>query len=152
MSKLLIGCLLAALVVSGCGTKPTTPRPSQAVQRSVAGRFSTALLRGDVGAARALLAPRGDGALAFLVQESVAPWRGRRVSIQLPPRRVGKYWAVGFARRRTQRDKTFETQRGDLLVTVALSAIGVRVTFFTFENLVTRYSTHRDSQLLPSKR
>jgi len=152
MSKLLVGCLLFPLVVSGCGTKPTTPTPSQAVQRDVAGRFSTALLRGDVEGARGLLAPRKDEALELLVQDAVAPWRGRRVSIQLPPRRAGEYWAVGFARRRTQRDKTFETQRGDLLVTVALSAIGPRVTFFTFENLVTRYSTHRDSQLLPSKR
>jgi len=152
MSKWLCGCLLAALVVSGCGTKPPRPAPSQPVQRDVAARFSAALLRGDVAGARALLAPRKDEALELLVQDAVTPWRGRRVSIQLPPRRAGQYWAVGFARRRMQRDGTFETQRGDLVVTVAPSAAGPRVTFFAFENLRTRYSTHRDSQLLPSKR
>jgi hypothetical protein len=148
----LIGCLLVAFVVSGCGGRTTMKTPSPAVQRDVAGRFAAALLSGDAAGARALLVPGGDGALVFLVQQAVAPWRAQHASIQLPARRAGIYWTVSFARRRTQRDGTFERQRGDLVVSIAPSAAGASVAFFAFENLRTRFSTHRDSQLLPSKR
>ena len=148
----LIGCLLIAVAVSGCGGKTTAKMPSAAVQSSVAGRFAAALLRGDDAGARALLVPGGDGALEFLVEQAVAPWRAQHASVQLPPRRVGSYWTVSFARRRTQRDGTFERQRGDLLVSIAPSAAGASVAFFAFENLHTRFSTHHDALLLPSKR
>jgi hypothetical protein len=152
-SRGLLGCLLVAFVASGCGGKKPTTSPSPAVQREVAGRFATALLlRGDAAGARALLVARSDGALVFLVQQAVAPWKGRPTSVSLPARRAGAYWAVAFARRRTQRNGSFETQRGDLVMSIAQSKVGVRVAFFTFENLQTRFSTHRDSQLLPSKR
>jgi hypothetical protein len=148
----LSGCLLVALVVSGCGGKATVKTPSQAVQRDVAGRFAAALLRGDAAGARALLVPGADGALGFLVQQAVAPWRAQRASFQLPARRAGIYWAVSFARGRGNKDGTFERQRGELVVSVAASAAGAGVAFFEFENVRTRFSTHRDSQLLPSKR
>ena len=126
--------------------------PSQAMQRKVAGRFAVALLRGDAAGARALLVPGGDGALIFLVQQAVAPWKAQPASILLPARRAGIYWAVSFARRRAGKDGTFERQTGDLVVSIAQSAAGASVAFFAFENVRSRFSTHRDSRLLPSKR
>jgi hypothetical protein len=152
MRRCLIVVLLVAAVAAGCGGAKTVDAPSPALQRAVAGRFATALLHGDAAGARALLVRRGDGALEFLVQQAVAPWKGRRASIQLPARRVGKYWAVSFERGRAYKDGTFVRQRGDLVVSVAPSAAGAAVSFFALENLRTRFSTHRDSQLPPSKR
>ena len=148
----LIGCLLVAFAASGCGGQTAISTPSAGEQQQVAGRFATALLQGDAVAARALLAPRRDGALEFLVQQAVAPWKAQHASIQLPARRIGKYWTVSFARQRAQRDGTFERQRGNLVVSIAPSAAGASVAFFALENVHTRFSTHRDSQLLPSKR
>jgi len=148
----LIVFLLVAVAAAGCGGTKVVDAPSPAMQRAVAGRFAAALLHGDVAGARALLVHRGDGALEFLVQRAVAPWKAQRASVQLPARRVGKYWAVSFARRRTYKDGTFVRQRGDLVMATAPSAAGARVSFFALENLHTRFSTHRDSQLPPSKR
>jgi hypothetical protein len=152
MKSGLIGCLLVACLVSGCGGKPPIKTPSQAVQRNVAGRFAAALLRGDAAGARALLVPADDGALVFLVQQDVALWMTPRVSIQLPARRAGNSWTFNYARRRTHTDGRFETQRGDLVVFIGQSAAGASVEFFAFKNVRTRFSTHHDSQLPPSKR
>ena len=148
----LIGCLLVAFAVSGCGARTTIKTPSQAVQRDVAGRFAAALLRGDAVGARVLLVPGDDGALAFLVQQAVAPASTQRASIRLPARRAGRRWTFSYARRRTYGDGRFERQSGDLLVFIAPSAAGASVEFFAFRNVRTRFSTHHDSQLLPSKR
>ena len=126
--------------------------PSQAVQRNVAGRFAAALLSGDAAGARALLVPTDDGALVFLVQQAVAPSSTQQASIRLPARRAGKRWTFSYARRRTYSDGRFETQRGDLVVVIVPSAAGASVEFFAFRNVRTRFSTHHDSQLLPSKR
>jgi hypothetical protein len=152
MKSGLIGCLLVAFAVSGCGGSTTTSMPSQKVQRDVAGRFAAALLRGDAAGARALLVPADDGALVFLVQQAVAPWTTQHASIHLPARHVGNLWTFSYVRRRTHRDGRFETQRGDLVVVIAQSAAGANVEFFAFRNVRTRFSTHHDSQLLPSKR
>ncbi len=157
----LIGCLLVTVVVAGCGGGTTMKTPSQAVQRDVAGRFATALLVGDAARARALLVPADEGALVFLVQQAVARWRTQQGSIQLRARRVGpclngdvacKRWTLSYGRRRTHGDGRFEVQRGDLVLFIAPSAAGARVEFFVFRNVRTRFSTHHDSQLLPSKR
>ena len=135
--------------------------PPQAVQRNVAARFATALLVGDAAGARALLVPADDGALVFLVQQAVARWRTQQGSIQLRARRAGpcltgdvacKLWTVSYGRRRTHSDGRFEMERGELVVFIAPSAAGARVEFFAFRNVRTRFSTHHDSQLLPSKR
>jgi hypothetical protein len=155
--SILIGCVMVTLAATGCGGPRTLKTPPSTVQRDVAGRFAAALLRGDATGAHALLVPGGDGALVFLVQQALAPWtapqwKARRASIQLPARRTGSYWTVSFVRRQTKSDGSFERQRGDLVISVSPSAVGARVSFFTFQNLRTRFSTHRDSQLLPSKR
>ena len=126
--------------------------PSQAVQRNVAGRFAAALLRGDAAGARALLVPADDGALVFLLQQAVVPSSTQQASIRLPGRRAGNLWTFRYVRRRTYRDGRFETQTGAFVVLIAPSTVGASVEFFGFKNVATRFSTHRDSQLLPSKR
>jgi len=152
MRSALVALLLVALVAEGCGGAKAVDAPSPAMQRATAGRFAAALLHGDVAGARALLVHRGDGALEFLVQRAVASWEGQRASVGLPARHMGKYWAVSFARQQAHKDGTFVRQRGDLVISIAASAAGARVSFFALENLRTRFSTHRDSQLPPSKR
>jgi hypothetical protein len=135
----LIGCLLVAFAVSGCGGGTTTKTPPEAAQRDVAG-------------ARALLVGGDDGALVFLVQRAATPWRAQHASIRLPARRTGSRWTFSYAGTRTQRDGRFEAERGDLVVFVAPSAAGAGVRFFGFEHVRTVFSTHHDAQLLPSKR
>ncbi len=148
----LTGCLLVAFAISGCGGETSMKTPSGAVQRNVAGRFAAAVLRGDVAGARALLVHTDEEALVFLVRQAAAPWRTQHASIHLPARRTGNRWTFSYGGRRTQRDGSFETEQGDLVVFVAPLAAGAGVRFFGFTNVRTRFSTHHDAQLLPSKR
>jgi len=148
----LIGCVLVVIAVSGCGGRTTVKTPSQAVQRDVAGRFAAALLRGDAADARALLVPGDDGSRVALVQQAVAASGAQQASIRLPARRAGRRWTFSYAGRRTYGDGRFERQRGDLVVFIAPSAAGAGVEFFAFRNVDTRFNTHHDSQLLPSRR
>ena len=148
----LIGCLLVALAVSGCGGKSTAKPPSQAVQRDVAARFAAAVLRGDAAGAGALLTGKDEAALVFLVQRAAAPWRTQHASIRLPARGTANRWTFSYAGTRTQRDGRFETERGDLVVFVAPSHAGPGVRFFGFKHVRTLFSTHHDAQLLPSNR
>jgi hypothetical protein len=142
-------CLAFGLAATGCGGSKT---PSQALQRDVAGRFAVALFRGDAPAARALLVRRDEGALVFLVKRAAAPWRGQHASVRLPARRTGDRWAVSYEGTRTHADGRFESESGDLIVLVAPSSRGAGVRFFGFTHVRTRFSTHHDSELLPSKR
>jgi hypothetical protein len=152
MKSCLIGCALVAFALSGCGGKTTLKAPSTSVQRNVAGRFAEAVLHGDAAGARALLVHADDGALAALVHWAAAPWRSQHASVRLPPRRSGNRWTFGYAGRRTNKDGSFETRSGDLVVTVAPSRSGAGVQSFIVTHVQTRFSTHHDSQLLPSKR
>jgi hypothetical protein len=145
----LIACLVLVTALSGCGGNDT---PSEAAQRTMAERFATALLRGDAVGARALLVRGDEPALGFLVRRATARWRGHHASVDLPARRRSSRWVVRYAGRRTYSDGRFETETGDLVVLVGPSAAGARVRFFTFSHVRTRFSTHHDSQLLPSKR
>ena len=148
----LLGCVLLAFVLSGCGGSATVHTPSAAVQRDVADRFADAVFRGDAAGARALLVSPDEGALVFLVRRAAAPWRRQHVSIRLPARHTGERWTFSYAGRRTHEDGRFETEKGDLVVDVAPSASGAGVRFFGFRNIRIRFSTHHDSQLLPSNR
>jgi hypothetical protein len=148
----LIGCLLVAFAVSGCGGTSTMTPPSEAVQRNVAARFAAAVFRGDAAGARALLVRADEAALVFLVERAAARWTTRHAAIQLAARRTGNGWTFSYAGRRTQRDGRFETERGHLVVFVAPSAAGAGIRFFAFKHVRTRFSTHQDAQLLPSKR
>jgi hypothetical protein len=147
-----IGCLLVALFASGCG-RPADMQPSPtARQRDLAERFAAAVLDGDVIGARRLLVHPDEDALVFLVRRAAGPWVGQRVSIQLPARRTGRAWSIHYAGTRNHRDGTFERERGDLAVYVTASAKGAAVRYFMFRNVRTRYGTHHDAQLPPSKR
>jgi hypothetical protein len=152
LHRVVIGCLPVALALSGCGATTAMKTPSTAVQRDVAERFAAAVLRGDSAGARTLLVSADDAALVFLVQRAAAPWRTQHASVQFPARRTGRRWTFSYAGRRTYRDGRFERERGDLVVFVAPSASGAGVRFFGFENVRVRFSTHHDSQLLPSNR
>jgi hypothetical protein len=126
--------------------------PSRDVQREIATRFAAAVLRGDAASARALLVGTDAAALVFLVQRGAARWRIQHASIRLPARRAGNRWTFSYAGTRTHRDGRFETEKGDLVVFVAASRAGAGVRFFGFNHLRTRFSTHHDARLLPSKR
>jgi hypothetical protein len=152
MTSCPIGCLLVALALSACGGKTRVEAPSTVIQRDVAGRFAAALLRGDAAGARALLVGPDEAALVFLVRRAAAPWRTGHASIQLPARRTRDRWTFSYAGKRTYPDGRFDTESGDLVVLVVPSADGAGVRFFGFENVRTRFSTHHDAQLLPSKR
>jgi hypothetical protein len=148
----LVGCLLLAFAVSGCGGTARMSTPSAAVQRDVAERFAAAVFRGDAAGARALLVAPDEAALVFLVQRAAAPWRKQHASMRPTARRTGERWTFSYAGKRTHRDGRFETERGDLVVDVAPSADGAGVRFFGFRNVRIRFSTHHDAQLLPSNR
>lgn len=152
MKSGVIGCLLVALVVSGCAGHATVKTPSEAVQRNVAGRFASAVLRGDTAGARALLVPTENAALAALVEWAATPWRSHHASIRLPARRAGDRWTFSFAGERPQGGGRFEKQSGDLVVVVASSRAGARVRSFILSHVRTLFSTHHDSVLQPSKR
>jgi hypothetical protein len=146
------GCLLFAFAVSGCGGTTTMNTPSVAVQRVVAERFAAAVFHGDTAGARALLVAPDEAALVFLVQRAAAPWRRQHATVRAAARRIGERWTFSYAGRRTHPDGRFETESGDLVVDVALSADGAGVRFLGFRNVRIRFSTHHDSQLLPSNR
>ena len=130
-----------------------TKTPSEAEQRDVAARFAAALLHGDGAAAGALLVEHADrAALGFLIQRAAAPWRIQHASIRPPVRRSGNRWTFSYAGRRTQRDGSFETESGHLVVFVARTAAGAGVEFFVFRDVRKRFSTHHDALLLPSNR
>ena len=149
----LTGGLVATIAATGCGATATAEMPSQADQRDLAGRFAAALLSGDTAHAHAMLDPHSDdGALTFLVHQATAGPASQRASIRLPARHAGNRWTFGYVRRRTYPDLRFETERGDLLVFVTASRTGASVYFFAFNNVHRRFSTHHDSQLLPSNR
>jgi len=152
MTPRLIGCLLAALAVSGCGGTAAPEKPPQTVQRHVAERFADAVLRGDAAGARALLARPDEAALVYLVRRAAAPWTNQHGSIRVPARHTDGGWAFSYFGTRAHRDGTFEREKGELVVLVEPSATGAAVRFFAFKHVRTRFSTHHDALLPPSKR
>ena len=147
-----IGCLLVATAVSACGGSTSTPKPSQSEERAVAGRFASALLRGDADSARALLVKPDKPALVVLVRQAAARWEKQDVSFRLPARHLGDNWTVSYTGMRTYRGGRFKTETGKLVVLIGASAAEARVSFFLLSHLRTRDSTHQDAELLPSKR
>ena len=145
-------CLVLAAALSGCGGDDAPPPPSEPAQQQLAEQFGAALFHGDTAGARALLLHRDEPAVVYLVRTATARWRRQHASIELPARRRGDRWHLGYAGRRTYHDGRFETETGDLVVLVAPSAAGARVRLFAFANVRIRFSTHHDAQLLPSKR
>jgi hypothetical protein len=146
------GCVLVAFAFSACGGTAATKTPPQAEQREVAERFAAAVFRGDATGARALLVRPDEAAQVRRLRRAAARWRTRHASIRPSVRRTGSRWTFSYAGRRTHADGRFETERGDLVVVVAPSAGRAGVRFFAFAHVLTRFSTHQDAELLPSKR
>src|SRR5581483_1790342 len=136
---------------STMGRGPMPRLAAAAARRAVAERFAAAVLHGDAAAARALLPSSGDGALAALVRRAAAPWKGQRASLRLPARRSGDRWLVRYAGTRTQAGGAFERETGELVVVVD-DAAAPAVRYFAFTRVRSRFGTHHDSQLLPSRR
>jgi len=147
-----VGCLLLAVVLAGCSGSSDVQRTPTAPQRDVAERFASAVLAGEVSRARGLLAHPNEDALVFLVRRAAGPWAGQRVSVELPAQRAGAAWSIHYAGTRNHRDGTFERERGDLVVYVTTTGTKPGVRYFMFRNVRTRYGTHHDAQLPPSKR
>jgi hypothetical protein len=143
---LVVGLSAAAVACSGCGGAPAAERRPT---RDVAARFASAVLRGDARGARTLLARPDE--LGPRVRRAAARWRAHP-TVRLSSRRTRDRWTFAYAGRRTHGDGRFETERGELVVVVDPAARGGRVRFFAFVHVSTRFSTHRDAQLLPSKR
>src|SRR5581483_3991317 len=151
MPRLAAAAALLAALAAGCGGATASGPASPAARRAVAERFAAAVLHGDAAAARALLPSSGDGALAALVRRAAAPWKGQRASLRLPARRSGDRWLVRYAGTRTQAGGAFERETGELVVVVD-DAAAPAVRYFAFTRVRSRFGTHHDSQLLPSRR
>lgn len=125
----------------------------RAQQRDVAERFAADVLRGDEDGARRLLVRPNEEALVFLVRRAAGPWTGQHVSLRLPARHTGKTWTIPYAGTRMHKDGTFEREKGDFIVYLATQEKGrPAVKYFILTNVQTRYGTHHDAQLPPSKR
>jgi hypothetical protein len=147
----LVAIVLAASAAS-CGGQAAAKEPSPGARRDVAERFARAILRGDAGSARSRLLHPDDAALVALVRRAARPWRVQHATARVPGRHSGARWTFRYAGRRTERDGRFQTQSGELVLVVAASADRAGVVLFTFRHVQTRFSTHHDAQLLPSKR
>jgi hypothetical protein len=147
-----IGFLLVAFALAGCAHDATGGPSSAASPRDVATRFAAALFRGDAKGARAYLVHPNETALVYLVRRAARPWAGEHASLGLPARHTGTTWTIHYKGTRTHEDGTFERERGDLVVYLASTGAGPAVRYFMFTNVVTRFGTHHDSQLPPSKR
>jgi hypothetical protein len=148
----MITAVIVVLGTTACGGSSPPPTPPLPAQREVAARFATALLTGDEAAARSLLLRPDEPAILFLVKRATDAWKPRRVSIQPPRRETGERWSFRYAGSRSFRDGRFVRENGRLIVVLVPSASGARVRYFSFANVRTRFSTHHDGQLLPSKR
>ena len=151
-SASLVGCAVAAAVLGGCGGGGHGTSPRSDAQRTIAGRFADAVLHGDTPRARALLLHADDPAIDFLVRRATSRWKHQRVAIAHEPRSSGSRWTFGYAGTRSFADGRFAREDGSLLIVLASSQAGPRVRYFAFVNVRSRFSTHHDGQLLPSKR
>ena len=132
-------------LVAGCGTRATVPRPP--VDRvEVAKRFASAIFRGDVGAAVALLDSRQ--ALSASVRRAAARWKPHHARERLIAKQPAGRFVFEFSGTHRHPDGRFEIERGEFVVVVGSALVEA----FTFRHTVTKFKTHHDSQLLPSDR
>src|SRR5690242_11704452 len=143
---------VACSIASGWGGRASAEDPSVGAQREVARLFAEAIFRGQADAAvRVLLEPH-DPALAWLARSAARPWKAQHASVRLPGRRTGRRWILRYAGTRTSGDGGFEEVSGDIVIVVAGSSGRTGVKFFVLRHGNTRFGTHHDSLLLPSKR
>jgi hypothetical protein len=132
-------------LVAGCGGQARAPAPT--VDRTaVAKRFASAIFRGDVGTAVALLDSRQ--ALSASVRRAAARWGPHHGRERLVAKQPAGRFVFAFSGTHPHPDGRFEIERGELVVVVGPTLVEA----FTFRNTVTKFKTHHDSQLLPSDR
>jgi hypothetical protein len=146
-SRLAILCL-ASLVLTACGGLAASP----AEQHAVASRFAHDLVAGRVASAQALLVRGADPVVPELVRRLAAPARRHPGVIRSRGADEGNgRWTFAYFRQVTEPDGSFTRETGQVVVDLS-GGRKPAVRFFGLRNREISYSTHHDSQLMPSKR
>ena len=145
MRRSAAACLVLCIV--GCGAS----RPSRAEQRATAQSFAAAVVAGQADAARSYVAKDADPAVREQASRLSAAFARTRGHLVGRPRRSGMaQWAFTYRRRVNGKKGAFSRERGILVVDTGSDTPGV--TFAAILGRQIAYSTHHDSELLPSKR
>jgi len=124
----------------------TTTSIATVDRAAVAKRFAQAIFRGDSRTAIGLVESRQG--LSGLVRLAALPWKRHHGSVRLLVTTPGGRYVLGFSGMHPHLDGRFELVHGELVVVVGPRAVEA----FTFRDVVTKFKTHHDSQLLPSAR
>ena len=142
MRRLAVACVVLCLV--GCGTS----HPNRSEQRATARAFAEDVIAGNAPAAKSFVAKHADPAVREQARRLSADFAKHPGHLVGTPRRSGAaQWAFAYRRRINGKKGAFSRERGFLVVDT-----GDGVTFAAIIGRVIDYSTHHDSQLLPSKR
>ena len=145
MRRWALPCLLICVV--GCGTS----RPSRSEQRATARSFAEAVVAGRADAARSYVAKNADQAVREQASRLSAAFARAHGHLIGNPRRSGTaQWAFAYRKRVNGKKGAFSRERGILVVDTASDSPGV--SFAAILGRQISYSTHHDSELLPSKR
>jgi len=145
MRRLAVACVVVFTV--GCGSSHD---PSLSEQRATARAFADAVLAGDAHTARSLVAKHADRAVDEQAKRLSAGFAHHPAHLNGRARRTGTaQWAFPYRRRVNGKNGAFSVERGFLVVD---TEDGPGVTFAAIIGRVIDYSTHHDSELLPSKR
>jgi hypothetical protein len=145
MRRWAVACLL--ICVAGCGTS----HQSRSGQRATARAFAEAVVAGHADAARSYVAKNADPAVREQASRLSAAFVHTPGHLIGQSRRSGTaQWAFAYRKRVNGKKGAFSRERGILVVDTASDAPGV--SFAAILGRQIAYSTHHDSQLLPSKR
>jgi hypothetical protein len=145
MRRLAVACIVLGVV--GCGTS----QPTRSEQRATARAFAQEVVGGHANAARSFVAKRADAAVHQQTALLSADFAKHPAHLVGQARRSGEaQWAFAYRRRVNGKNGAFSRERGYLVVDTGGGAGGV--TFAAIIGRVIDYSTHHDSELLPSKR
>ena len=145
MRRSALACLVVCLV--GCGAS----HPPRSEQRATARAFAEDVVAGHGRAARSFVAKHADQAVRQQAKLLSADFAKHPALLVGQPRRTGEaQWAFAYRRRINGKNGAFSRERGFLVVDTAGASGGV--TFAAIIGRVIEYSTHHDSELLPSKR
>jgi hypothetical protein len=146
MRRLAVACLV--LCSLGCGA-PHHPPLSE--QKASASAFAEDVVAGRARDAEARVAKHADRAVHEQVIRLSADFARHRARLVGRPRRTGAaQWAFAYRRRVNGPNGRFSREHGFLVVDTGGDEPGV--TFAAIIGRVIEYSTHHDSELLPSKR
>jgi hypothetical protein len=139
---------LAAVCVVLCAVGCGSSHPSLSEQRATARAFAGEVVAGHARAAASYVAKHSDRAVRQQAALLSADFAKHRAHLVGEPRRTGvSQWAFAYRRRINGKNGAFSRERGFLVVDT-----GDGVTFAAIIGRVIDYSTHHDSELLPSKR